>query len=120
MDDFVPAAEDEVVVDEDEEDDDEDDSIVVEDVKVRDEASAGMYKMFQDVPPGMVAAYKKRFPNFWRMQQGLTNHSGLAYDQEEDPDYYEETKSSSSSDEDQEGFEDAIEENEDMEKEIVG
>jgi len=62
----------------------------------------------QGVPSALAHAYKKRFPNFWRTQQGLIATSGHGYDQEEDPDFQtaeegdDEESSSESSDEEEE------------------
>jgi len=117
MDDFVP--EDDAIAEAEDggsSEDDLDNECLAEDevVKICGDASGNASEMFKDVPPGMVAAYKKRFPNFWRMHQGLRNHSGLGYDQEEDPDFEVIVDESDSSDASSDG------ENDDMEKEVGG
>jgi len=45
--------------------------------------------MLKNVPPAMAEAYKKRFPQFWRVKEGLRIHTGNGYDHEEDPDFLE-------------------------------
>merc|ERR1719461_192905 len=53
------------------------------------DATEGNAAMLKNVPPAMAAAYKKRFPHFWRMKDGLRVHTGTGYDHEEDPDFEE-------------------------------
>lgn len=53
------------------------------------EAAEGKAAMLRNVSPAMAEAYKKRFPHFWRMKEGLRIHTGNGYDHEEDPDFLE-------------------------------
>lgn len=73
----------------------------------------GQAANIQGVPSAMAAVYKKRFPNFWRTQQGLVNNLGRAYEQEDDPDFItadegeeieDVSSSDSSDDEDEDDF----------------
>merc|ERR1712200_226076 len=78
--------------------------------------------MLKNVPPAMAAAYKKRFPHFWRMKDGLRVHTGPGYDHEEDPDFEEKKRdetielSSGSESDDESSSSDEEEEEEDMVK----
>jgi len=49
------------------------------------EAADSIVNMLKNAPPALAETYKKRFPIFWRMQQGLRAHTGNGYDHEEDP-----------------------------------
>lgn len=51
------------------------------------EATVNKEIMLKNIPPAMAAAYKKRFPNFWHIHEGIRVHSGKGYDAEEDPDF---------------------------------
>jgi len=53
------------------------------------EAAEGKAALLRNVSPAMAEAYKKRFPHFWRMKDGLQVHTGAGYDHEEDPDFLE-------------------------------
>lgn len=47
------------------------------------EATVNKEIMLKNIPPAMAAAYKKRFPNFWHIHEGIRVHSGKGYDAEE-------------------------------------
>ena len=47
------------------------------------EATENKEIMLKNIPPAMAAAYKKRFPNFWHIHEGIRVHSGKGYDAEE-------------------------------------
>ena len=47
------------------------------------EAAENKEIMLKNIPPAMAAAYKKRFPNFWHIHEGIRVHSGKGYDAEE-------------------------------------
>ena len=47
------------------------------------EATENKDIMLKNIPPAMAAAYKKRFPNFWHIHEGIRVHSGKGYDAEE-------------------------------------
>ena len=47
------------------------------------EATINKEIMLKNIPPAMAAAYKKRFPNFWHIHEGIRVHSGKGYDAEE-------------------------------------
>merc|ERR1712080_56293 len=82
------------------------------------EAAEGKAAMLKNVPPAMAEAYKKRFPHFWRMKEGLRIHTGNGYDHEEDPDFLEKKRDETielSSDSDSESS--SSEEEEEMVKE---
>merc|ERR1712051_596121 len=51
------------------------------------EATVNKEIMLKNIPPAMAAAYKKRFPNFWHIHEGIRVHSGKGYDAEEHPDF---------------------------------
>lgn len=51
------------------------------------EANAKSYQIFQALSPSQKEEAKKRFPDFWRTFQAVHNHTGMAYDQEDDPDF---------------------------------
>merc|ERR1712212_605699 len=53
------------------------------------EAAEGKAALLRNVSPAMAEAYKKRFPHFWRMKDGLQVHTGAGYDHEDDPDFLE-------------------------------
>merc|ERR1711935_22617 len=55
--------------------------------EVKMEATENKEIMSKNIPPAMAAAYKKRFPNFWHIHEGIRVHSGKGYDAEEDPDF---------------------------------
>lgn len=55
--------------------------------RVCNESNISPIEFLNGVPPAMRGAYKKRFPNFWRTHQSLTVHSGVGYEQEDDPDF---------------------------------
>merc|ERR1711935_726484 len=55
--------------------------------EVKMEATENKEIMLKNIPPAMAAAYKKRFPNFWHIHEGIRVHSGKGYDAEEDPDF---------------------------------
>jgi hypothetical protein len=85
------------------------------------DATEGKAAMLKNVPPAMAAAYKKRFPHFWRMKDGLRVHTGTGYDHEEDPDFEEKKRDetielSSGSESDDESSSSDEEEEEDMVK----
>jgi len=51
------------------------------------EANAKSYQIFQALSPTQKEEAKKRFPDFWRTYQAVHNHTGMAYEQEDDPDF---------------------------------
>merc|ERR1712029_746925 len=55
--------------------------------EVKLSAAESRAAMLKNVPPHLAAAYKKRFPNFWQIHEGIRLHSGKGYDAEEDPDF---------------------------------
>ena len=55
--------------------------------QVKLSAAESRAAMLKNVPPHLAAAYKKRFPNFWQIHEGIRLHSGKGYDAEEDPDF---------------------------------
>lgn len=82
---------------------------------MKSESGQSSVQFLKGVPPAMKDAYKKRFPHFWRTQQGLNIHSGLGYEHEDDPEYIEkdgeeelEEVASSSSEESDAGDEDDL------------
>merc|ERR1712183_451677 len=50
--------------------------------EVNMEATENKEIMLKNIPPAMAAAYKKRFPNFWHIHEGIRVHSGKGYDAE--------------------------------------
>merc|ERR1712203_653890 len=70
-------------------DDEEEANPVNEDeiTEVKMDATENKDIMLKNIPPAMAAAYKKRFPNFWHIHEGIRVHSGKGYDAEEDPDF---------------------------------
>jgi len=96
------------------------------DAKQFQEAAEGNPTWLKNLPPAMAAAYKKRFPYFWRMKEGLVAHTGDGYDHEEDPDFQEkkrdetiELSSGSESDSDESSSEEEDEEEMVKEEELA-
>jgi len=103
---YLPSEEEEVPDVESVESDDsesEDEDEVLDDLAtLKLEANAKSYQIFQALSPTQKEEAKKRFPDFWRTYQAVHNHTGMAYEQEDDPDFevQDVSESDESSDED--------------------
>jgi len=88
---YLPSEEEEVPDVESVESDDsesEDEDEVLDDLAtLKLEANAKSYQIFQALSPTQKEEAKKRFPDFWRTYQAVHNHTGMAYEQEDDPDF---------------------------------
>lgn len=88
---YLPSEEEEVPDVESVESDDsesEDEDEVLDDLAtLKLEANAKSHQIFQALSPTQKEEAKKRFPDFWRTYQAVHNHTGMAYEQEDDPDF---------------------------------